>query len=295
VNRNLLATANDGHGAARAGLGVAVRRVIGNRTIGPDMDRPASDTALLIRAVEGALHLKRTRRSLMRRIRRLFSALVIAGASWVSATPSFAAQPSAADQPPPADRSSSQPPATTVTQKTEKISATATVVSIDAQQRDLTLRGDDGTEFTVEVPRSVQLDRIHEGDRVKLDYYEAIGLSLTKPQPGARPRSDETTITQHNAGALPSGTVAHRITASVEVVRVDRAGNRLTVRRPDGTIDTINVTEPAIQSQLANVHEGDRIQVSYTEAVAIRVMPQKPTTPHDQPGPSNRSNPDDML
>ncbi len=216
----------------------------------------------------------------MRRIRRLFSALAIAGASWFSATPSFAAQPSSGDQP------SSQEPTTPITQKTEKISATATVVRVDAQKRDLTLRGDDGTEFTVEIPQSVKLDRIHEGDRVKIDYYEAIGLSLKRPQPGAQPRADETTITQRNAGTLPSGMVAHKITATVEIVRVDRARNRLTVRRPDGTIDTINVTDPAMQAQLANVREGNRIQVTYTEAAAIKVMPQS----MNQPNQPNRSN-----
>jgi Cu/Ag efflux protein CusF len=230
----------------------------------------------------------------MRRIRRLFSALAIAGASWFIATPSFADPPSPADQPPPADQPSpadqppsgdqpsSQEPTTTITQKTQKISATARVVTVDAEKRDLTLRSDDGTEFTVEVPRSVKVDRIREGDQVKIDYYEAIGLSLKKPQPGAQPRADETTTTVHNAGTLPSGMVAHRITATVEVVRLDRARNRLTVRRPSGAIDTINVTDPALQTQLANVHEGDRIQATYTEAAAIRVIPEGATNQRKQ-------------
>jgi hypothetical protein len=212
----------------------------------------------------------------MRRIRRPFFALVLAGASWFIATPAFADQPSA-QQP------SAQQPTTAMTQKTERISTTATVANVDAQKRDLMLRSDDGTQFTVEVPRSVKLDQIHEGDRVKIDYYEAIGLSLKKPQPGVPSRSDETTITEHKAGTLPSGMVAHRITATVEVVGVDRTGNQVTVRRPSGAIDTIDMTDPALQAQLANVHEGDRIQATYSEAVAIRVMragqPNQPNQP----------------
>jgi hypothetical protein len=238
----------------------------------------------------------------MRRMRRLFSALVIAGASWFSATPSFAAQPSQSgqpspsdqtspsDQPSPSDQSSAQPPPTAMTRKTKRITATAMVVKVDPEKRDLMLRGEDGTEFTVEAPQSMSLDRIHEGDRVKIDYYEAMGLSLKKPEPGAQPRADETTITRRNAGTLPGGTVTHRITATVEVVRVDRADNRLTVRRPDGTIDTINVTEPAIRAQLGSVHEGDRIQLTYTEAAAIKVMPQAANQSR-QPSPSNEPNP----
>src|SRR5690349_20448238 len=165
----------------------------------------------------------------MRRIRRLFSALVLAGASCFIATPAFADQPSSQDAPTP------------MTQRTKKITTTATVVKLDTKKRDLTRRGEDGTEFTVEVPKSVRLDRIREGDRVKVNYYEALGLSLKKGEAGA-PQRAETRVTQHNEGTLPGGMVAHRITATVDVVRVDRARNRLTVRRSDGVTDTINVT-----------------------------------------------------
>jgi Cu/Ag efflux protein CusF len=215
----------------------------------------------------------------MRRIRRLFSALVLAGASCSIATPAFADQPSSQDAPAP------------IAQKTKKITATATVVKVDAQRRDLTLRSNDGTEFTVEVPQSVRLDRMHEGDRVKVNYYEALALSLKKREAGAPQRADETTVTQHNDGALPGGMVAHRITATVEVVRVDRARNRLTVRRTDGVIDTFNVTDPALQAQLASVHEGDRIQATYTEAAAITVMREGQASPQNPPSEQNEQPP----
>jgi Cu/Ag efflux protein CusF len=221
----------------------------------------------------------------------LFSALALAGASWFIATPSFADQPSPADQPSSGNQPSSQEPATTITQRTKKISATATVDKVDAQKRDLTLRNDDGTEFTVEVPKTVKLDQIREGDRVKIDYYEAVGLSLKKPQPGAQPRSDETTVTEHKAGKLPGGVVTHRISATVEVVRVDPAGNRVTVRRPDGTIDTVNVTDPAMRAQLANMHQGDRIQATYTEAAAITVLPEAQPSPQNQQTPQSQDKP----
>jgi hypothetical protein len=147
----------------------------------------------------------------------------------------------------------------------------------------VTLRGDDGTEFTVEVPRSVKLDQIHEGNRLKLDYYEAIGISLKKQEAGAPSRTGETEITEHKAGTLPGGTVVHRITGTVEVVKVDPARQRLIVRRPDGVIDTIHVTDPAMRAQLASVHEGDHIHASYTEAMAVTVMREGTQNQPDQP------------
>jgi Cu/Ag efflux protein CusF len=200
----------------------------------------------------------------MKRTRRLFSVLAIASASW------FIATPSRADQPSP------QAPTTTMAQK---ISATATVVTVDAQKHHLTLRGDNGDEFTVDIPESVKLDQLHEGDRLKIDYYEAIAISLKKGEAGAPPRAGETTITERKAGTLPGGMTAHRITATVEVVKVDRAHNKLTVKRPDGATDTINVTDPALQANLANLKEGDRIQATYTEAAAITVMREGTTNP----------------
>jgi hypothetical protein len=212
----------------------------------------------------------------MTHIKKLGSVLVLVSASWLAAAPARAEQPSP------------QGPTTTMTQR---ISTAATVVSIDAQKRHLTLRGDDGNEFTVDVPASVKLDQIREGERLKIDYYEALGISLKKGPAGGPPRAGTTTVTERNAGTLPGGMVAHRITGTVEILRIDRTSNRLTVRRPNGTIDTIEVTDPAMQAQLANVHEGDRIQLTYTEATAIKVMPQAAPNESKQPSPSGQPNP----
>lgn len=226
----------------------------------------------------------------MRRIRRLFSALAIAGTSWFIATPLYAAQPSTEPSAPP----SSQGPTQGQTQgpsasMAKRITTTATVEKIDAQKRQVMLRGEDGTEFTVDVPQSMKLEQIHEGDRVKIDYYEAIGISLKKREAGAPAGAGETKITERNAGTLPGGMVARQITGTVEVVKVDRANNRLTVRRPNGAVDTISVTNPAMQAQLANVHEGDRIQVTYTEAAAIKLMREGGTKPSGGQGGSQGS------
>lgn len=197
----------------------------------------------------------------MRRIRTLLSALVIAGASWSIATPAHADQPS------------SQTPTRTMS---KRISTTATVEKIDPEKRDLTLRDDEGSQFTVRAPSSVKLDQLHEGDRLKVDYYQALAVSLKRGAAGA-PARGESSITEHTAGTMPGGVVAHRITGTVDVINVDRARNRLMVRRPNGATDSIDVSDPAMQAELASVHPGDRIQATYTEATAIKVMRAGPS------------------
>lgn len=200
----------------------------------------------------------------MKRIKAVFCVLALAVAS------QFIASPASADQ------ASPEGPTKTMA---EKLSATAMVVKVDTQKRHLTLRGDDGNEFTVEVPESVKLDQIQKGDRIKIDYYEAVGISLKKRAAGAQPRAGEMAIVERNAGTLPSGMIAHEITTTVEVVKVDRAHDKVIVKRPDGATDTIHVTDPAMQADLANLHQGDQIQATYTEAAAITVMREGKTKP----------------
>lgn len=205
----------------------------------------------------------------MRRIRTLFSALVIASAS----ASGLVATSAHADQP------TSQAPTRTMS---KRITATATVEKIDTEKRDLTLKDDEGNQFTVRAPSSMKLDQFKEGDRVKVDYYQALAVSLKRGAAGA-PTRGESSVTEHTAGTMPGGVVSHRITGTVEVVNVDRARNRLIVKRPDGSVDSIEVTDPAMQSELANVHPGDRIQATYTEAAAIKVMRAGPGAGQGQP------------
>jgi hypothetical protein len=76
------------------------------------------------------------------------------------------------------------------------------------------------------------------------------------------------------SGHLPGGLVGSKITATAEVMKVDKANNKLTIKGPDGTVDTVNVTDPANQAQLAALKKGDHIQLTYTEAVAMSVTPK---------------------
>ena len=69
--------------------------------------------------------------------------------------------------------------------------------------------------------------------------------------------------------------VAKKVSATVEVTKVDKAENELTIKGPTGDLDTIKVSDPQTQAQLENIKEGDRIKATYTEAVAISVTPKK--------------------
>jgi Cu/Ag efflux protein CusF len=156
----------------------------------------------------------------------------------------------------------------------ERMSATLTVEKIDMKKRKLTLKDEQGHTMKLDVPKDVKnLQSIKEGDKINVDYYSSLALSLRKGEQGKTPSASETVAGERTAAKLPGGIVARQIQATVEVVNVDTQNNSIVVKTPGGEKDTIKVTDKQMQQQLANIKPGDRIQAKYQEAVAIRVTP----------------------
>jgi Cu/Ag efflux protein CusF len=127
----------------------------------------------------------------------------------------------------------------------------------------------------VQVPEDVtRFDSIKKGDKIDLDYYEAVALSLKKPVKGETPSANEAIVAERAPGKLPGGGMARTITATATVTKVDVAANKVSIKAPDGKMDTINVSDPALQPELSKLKKGDRVQASYTEAMAITVSPK---------------------
>jgi hypothetical protein len=167
------------------------------------------------------------------------------------------------------------PPPPPTAAMAEKMSLSATVEKVDAKKRTLMLKNEQGNTVKVNVPESVsRLDAIKKGDKITLDYYEAVALSLKKPEPGKKPSATETAMAERTPGTLPGGLVAKNVTATVEVVKVDKDNHQVTIKGPGGETDTVKIDE-SMAPDLEKIKKGDRIKASYTEAVAISVTPEK--------------------
>jgi Cu/Ag efflux protein CusF len=164
--------------------------------------------------------------------------------------------------------------APTRTTMAQKMSATATVEKVDTKKRELTLKDSQGNTFMTQVPEDVtNFDKLKKGDRIDIDYYESVTLALKKPGEAVAPGGEQT-MTQPSSGQLPGGMMARKITAVATVAKVDVAANKVTIKAPDGTMDTINVSDPSLQQKLSSMKKGDKIQASYTQAMAISVAPK---------------------
>lgn len=147
---------------------------------------------------------------------------------------------------------------------------TAKVIAVDPAQRTVTLQGASGKTRTIAVGDQVRnFDQIKVGDTVHAKYTQALALELKKGASGMAAPTEEQAITPAPApGAKPGGTVARKVTATVEVVAVDSARQMVTLRGPAGNEVDVDVQDP---NQLKNIKKGDHVQVTYVEALAIAV------------------------
>src|SRR6516162_7386987 len=158
---------------------------------------------------------------------------------------------------------------------------TAKVTAVDPAQRTVTLQSASGKTRTIEVGDQVRnFDQIKVGDTVHAKYTQALALELKKGGGNLAAPTEEAAVTPPPApGAKPGGTVARKVTATAEVVSVDTAKQMVTLRGPEGNEVDVEAQDP---NQLQNIKKGDHVQVTYVEALAIKVAETPAEAPAKQ-------------
>jgi outer membrane protein len=152
------------------------------------------------------------------------------------------------------------------------ITANATVAAIDMTTRVVTLRRADGTTFSVVAGPDVRnLPQLRVGDSVTLDYVDVLTVELKKGGTGA-PASivARTDATRTELGQRPGGAVVKETKIVADVIAVDSANQRVTLRGPQGNQVVLPVRDRA---QFNLIRVGDQIEADYVEAVALSVTP----------------------
>jgi Cu/Ag efflux protein CusF len=154
----------------------------------------------------------------------------------------------------------------------QTVKITATITAIDAATRAVTLKGPQGKEMTITAgPEVKNFAQMKVGDQVNAEYVEALTLELKKGSTAPVGRTDQAAAGAAKPGELPAGMVGRQVTITAEVVGVDPATQTVTLRGPQRTVE-LKVRDPA---QFKLVAKGDRVEATYTEAVAIAVEPAK--------------------
>lgn len=156
------------------------------------------------------------------------------------------------------------------------VEAVATITAIDMENRLVTIEGPDGDSIVVKASAKVKnLSQVEVGDKVVIKYYKSITADIVK-------RSKDEKLGTEIMGAKasaplgekPAGAGVVEKTRRVEVVFVDPIQKFISVRDPNRGLRKISLKEsPDLQHYLKELKEGDVVEVTYTDAMAIEVVP----------------------
>jgi L-ascorbate metabolism protein UlaG (beta-lactamase superfamily) len=148
-------------------------------------------------------------------------------------------------------------------------SLTAEVTAVNLATREVTLKGPQGNEVTVEAgPEVKRLDEVKVGDNVRVDYLVAVAAEVRPP---TAEEAEHPLVIMDAGGRAPSesapaGGVARQLKVVTTIEALNRPDQTVTVKGPMGNYLTARVADP---ERLTKVHIGDTVVIVYTEALAV--------------------------
>lgn len=152
----------------------------------------------------------------------------------------------------------------------QTLKVTATITAIDKATRDVTLKGPQGNLVTMTASPDVKnFDRLKVGDRVALQYVEALTLELKKGGGLVVGRTEKGDAAGAKKGERPGAAAGREVTIVADVVDVDPARQMVTLRGPNRTVD-LRIPDA---EQFKRIAKGDQVEAKYMQAVAVAVEP----------------------
>ena len=159
-----------------------------------------------------------------------------------------------------------EPPSWKTSSLVEK---TATVEAVDQSTRMVTLKGPKGNSVTFKAGDQVRnLAQVKVGDEVKFAFYESLAvrvLATGEAFPGA---SETEAMARAKKGEKPAGVVGKKMAVNATITAIDKAAKTATLKGEDGKSVTVTPLDP---KNLDKVKVGDRLVLTFTEAVAVSV------------------------
>jgi Cu/Ag efflux protein CusF len=151
------------------------------------------------------------------------------------------------------------------------VTETATIVAIDSTNRLITLKDKDGITDTIQAgPDMKRFGELKVGDVVTFRYYESVVYAIQKP--GDKPPVPAAGGLVRGTGPKPGGTLSEQLTAVVTIQAIDAKIPSVTIKTEDGNVMSFKIEDP---KNLTGVKVGDKVQITYTRALAISVEAPK--------------------
>ena len=153
-----------------------------------------------------------------------------------------------------------------------QVTVQGTVEAVDYTRRTVTIRGQQGSVVTLDVPANApRFEQVKVGVPVTATYYDRVSVRV---KPAGEPPVDRTVevMTSAPPGALPGATRTRQREATVTITGWSPADRVVTFLGPNGMAYSrrlLDTTDPAI---VAGLKVGDRVDVTRTEAVTVSMQ-----------------------
>jgi ribosomal protein S1 len=144
---------------------------------------------------------------------------------------------------------------------------TATVLSVNQKTREVTIKTQDGQTHSFIASDDVKnLPQVKKGDIITAVYTEAIAYEVKEH--GATGVTTSSAAASAKPGEKPAAAMAQQTTVTVLITAIDPNAPTVTFMGPKGNKETIKVRDP---KNLVGVKVGDKVDITYTESLAIKV------------------------
>jgi len=156
----------------------------------------------------------------------------------------------------------------------------AVVETVDPASRELLLRGGGGAQSgalmsMVVSPRVQRLNQIRPGDRVTVQYYQALAAQAVTPLSRSSQPFENVAVDRRETAGRPGGEVTRVRRGRITVTAVDTAANSISFIGPNNVPRTVVAQNPEVQAFIRRLRVGDQVDLVYEEALAISVEPMK--------------------
>jgi hypothetical protein len=149
------------------------------------------------------------------------------------------------------------------------VEETATVEAVDQSTRMVTLKGAKGNSITFKASDEVRnLAQVKVGDVVKFAYYESLAVRVLKKGEAFPTAGESAGMARAKPGEKPGGVVGTETSVNATITAIDKKAKTATLKGEDGKTVTVTPRDP---KNLEKVKVGDRLVITYTEAVAVKV------------------------
>ena len=144
---------------------------------------------------------------------------------------------------------------------------TATVLAVNQKTREVTIKMANGEEHSFIASDDVKnLPQVKKGDIITAVYTEAIAYEVKKH--GEAKVTTTTASASAQPGSKPAAVMAQQTTVTVMITAIDLKAPTVTFMGPRGNKETIKVRDV---NNLNGVNVGDKVDITYTESLAIKV------------------------